>query len=89
MRRKQEGARIYTVVDVMGGVAVGAQSFGRLEDARAWLRRLRRGRDLERDDVRLFEGTIHWFLKPAPRRSAAEAEADEMIRPGRRVRSPA
>lgn len=60
MQKKEEGARVYTVVDVMGGVAVGALSFGRLEDARAWLRRLRRGRDLERDDVRLFEGTIWW-----------------------------
>ena len=89
MQRKQEGTRIYTVVDVMGGVAVEAQSFGRLEDARACLRRLRRGRDLGRDDVRLFEGTIHWYPKPAPRRPFAEAEASEMIRPGGRVRTPA
>lgn len=89
MQRKQKGARIYTVVDVMGGVAVGARSFVRLEDARACLRRLRLGRDLGKDDVRLFEGTVHWHPGVAPRSPFAEAKASEMIRPGRRVRSPA
>jgi len=61
MQKKREGERVYTVVDVMAGVAVGTQSFWHLEDARACLRRLRRGRDLERDDVQLFRGTIHWY----------------------------
>ena len=61
MQKKREGERVYTVVDVMAGVAVGTQSFRHLEDARACLRRLRRGRDLEKDDVRLFGGTIYWY----------------------------
>lgn len=77
MERKQEGARIYTVVDVMGGVAVGVHNFERLEEARACLKRLRRGRDLGRDDVRLFEGTIRWYPKPAPHRPFADAGLSE------------
>ena len=50
--------KIYTVVDVMCGVAVEAKSFRRLEVARAYRKRLRRGRNLEEDDVQLFENTI-------------------------------
>ncbi len=50
--------RIYTVVDVMRGIAVGAHSFRRLNDARACMKRLRAGRDLQEDDVQLFKSTI-------------------------------
>lgn len=51
-------ARICTVVDVLAGVAVGAYSFRPLEDARTCMARLRAGRDLQEDDVRLFEGVL-------------------------------
>lgn len=50
--------RVYTVVDVMRGVAVGAYNFRSFRAARASLKRLRRGRNLQEDDVQLFEGTI-------------------------------
>ena len=46
--------RIYTVVDVWRGIAVGAHSFHRAKDAIACLRRLRRGRDLQEDCVKVL-----------------------------------
>ena len=58
MTRADAEARIYMVVDVLSGVAVGAYSFRRLEDARTWAVRLRAGRDLQEDDVRLFEAAL-------------------------------
>jgi hypothetical protein len=50
--------RIYTVVDVMCGVAVEAKSFCRRESAQKYLRKLRRGRNLDEDDVQLFEDNL-------------------------------
>ena len=50
--------RIYTVIDVMSGVVVEVENFSRIEDARRWLKRLRRGRNFNEDDVQLFEGVI-------------------------------
>ena len=47
--------KIYTVVDVVCGVAVEARCFRRLNEARAYLKRLRKGRNLGEDDVQLFE----------------------------------
>jgi hypothetical protein len=58
MTRTSAKARIYTVVDVLAGVAVGAYSFRRLEDARTCMARLRAGRDLQEDDVQMFEGVL-------------------------------
>jgi len=49
---------IYTVVDVWRGIAVGAYNFQRLEDARKCMARLRAGRNLQEDDVRLFEAVL-------------------------------
>ena len=51
-------APIYTVVEVISGIAVGAYSFQRLKDARKCVAQLRAGRDLQEDDVRLFEGVL-------------------------------
>ncbi len=51
--------RIFTVVDVMSGVAVGTKSFCRLKQAQTYLRRLRGGRNLGEDDVQLFEDAIY------------------------------
>lgn len=58
MPKTDVGTRIYTVVDVMRGVAVGAHSFRHYSGARAFMRRLRDGRDLQEDDVQLFTDTI-------------------------------
>lgn len=46
---------VYTVVDVQCGVAVEARCFSHVEEAAAYQRRLCRGRDLEEDDIQLFE----------------------------------
>jgi hypothetical protein len=58
MAKTDEEMRIYTVVDVMSGVAVGAHSFRHLKDARTCMKRLTGRRNLEQDDVQLFESTI-------------------------------
>lgn len=50
--------RIYTVVDVLAGVAVASYSFRRVRDARACMARLRDARDLQRDDVQMFRGFL-------------------------------
>ena len=51
--------KVYVVVDVMAGVAVEARCFRNLQQARACKTRLRKGRNLDEDDVQLFESTIH------------------------------
>jgi len=58
MTRAEAEARIYTLVDVLSGVAVGAHSIRRLEDARTWVARFQAGRVLQEDDVRLFESVL-------------------------------
>ena len=58
MTRTRARAPIYTVVDVWRGIAVGAYSFQPPEDARECMARLRSGRNLQEDDVRLFEGVL-------------------------------
>ena len=51
--------KVYVVVDVMAGVAVEVKCFRHVEQARACKTRLRKGRNLDEDDVQLFESTIH------------------------------
>ena len=58
MAKSKRGVRIYTVVDVMSGVAVGVEHFLNSRDAKRRLNRLRIGRDLNEDDVQLFEATM-------------------------------
>ena len=58
MTRARARVPIYTVVDVWRGIAVGAYNFQRLEDARKCMARLRAGRNLQEDDVRLFEAVL-------------------------------
>ena len=55
MRRTEGRMRIYTVVDVMCGVAVGAKTFPDLKHAQTYLSRLRKRRNLDEDDVQLFD----------------------------------
>lgn len=50
--------RVYTVVEVMSGVAVGAKRFPSLKRAQTYLKKLRQGRNLEEDDVQLFEDKL-------------------------------
>ena len=50
--------KLYTVVEVWRGMAVGAKSF-RLRSAEKHLQRLRRRRNLLEDDVQLFKDLLH------------------------------
>jgi hypothetical protein len=58
MSRNRQAVKIFTVIDVMCGVGVGAKSFLLPKPAQAYMRRLRRGRNLDEDDVQLFEDTL-------------------------------
>ena len=51
--------KIYTVVDVQCGVAVDAQSFFDLDEAKRHFRTLSSSRNLDEDDVQLFEQEMH------------------------------
>ena len=50
--------RIYTVVEVWRGIAVGARNFRRLDNAKKHMLRLRDRRNLMEDDVQLFKGVL-------------------------------
>lgn len=54
MATKRTGA-LFVVVDVMKGVAVQAVVFRRLVDAEACARRVKQERNLNEDDVQVFE----------------------------------
>lgn len=58
MTRMKAGARIYTVVEVWRGFASGAHNFLHLKDALLCMERLRKGRNLQDDDVQVFETKI-------------------------------
>lgn len=58
MRRRPHKQKLYTVVEVWRGIAVGAKNFTRLRDAQNHRQRLRKRRNLLEDDVQLFEGSV-------------------------------
>lgn len=58
MKTQVRRIKLYTVVEVWRGIAVGARNFRTLKGAENHTRRLRRGRNLQEDDVQLFENTI-------------------------------
>ncbi len=58
MIRRTSKLRLYTVVEVWRGIAASAKNFGRLVNAQKYMRRLRRGRNLQEDDIQLFENSI-------------------------------
>ena len=58
MTTGESGARIYTVVEVMRGLAADAHSFRHLKDALLCAERLRRDRSLDEDDLQIFENRI-------------------------------
>ena len=67
MKRPKRTLRVYTVVGVFRGFAEGAKSFVRYTDARAYFGKLGRGRNLDADDLQLFEDSIELPAKLAPR----------------------
>ena len=58
MTRMKASARIYTVVEVWRGFASGAHNFLCLKDALLCMERLCEGRNLQDDDVQVFETKI-------------------------------
>jgi hypothetical protein len=66
MNEPKATLRVYTVVDVFRGCAEDARSFVRYTDARAYFRKLRKGRNLYIDDVQLFADTIELPARLAP-----------------------
>lgn len=58
MNKAKATLRIYTVVDVMSGVGVGAKSFCLLKRAETYVKHLRKNRNLDEDDVQLFEDMV-------------------------------
>lgn len=50
--------QIYTVVAVSCGVAESTRSFEYYKDALLYLKELKRGRNLDEDDVQIFENDI-------------------------------
>ena len=61
MTRIGSSGRIYTVVEVVRGVAADAISFRHLKDAYACAERLRSDRNLDEDDIRIFERRIDHY----------------------------
>lgn len=66
MRESETKLRIYTVVEVWRGIAVGARNFRRFGNAKTFMQRLRRRHNLAEDDVQLFEGSIRILLRRQP-----------------------
>ena len=58
MAQASRNLRIYTVVEVWRGIAVGARNFRRLQNAQKYMVRLRRRRNFMEDDVQLFKGVL-------------------------------
>ena len=75
MIQNVEGLRIYTVVEVWRGIAAGAKSFVDLGRAQEYMRRAQARRNLQDDDVQLFEDTVR--VIPPARRATRHARAAE------------
>jgi len=58
MSRTGLAANIYTVVEVVRGVATGAYSFVHFREALLCAEQLRAGRNMQEDDVQIFKTTI-------------------------------
>lgn len=55
---KSRNKQIYTIVEVCSGVAEAAYNFRRIKDAQRYLKQLKKGRNLDEDDVQIFENDI-------------------------------
>ena len=60
MTRRSVRTTIYTVVEVWRGIAASVKNFTKLKEAENYMRRLRKGRNLEEDDIQLFENSIRF-----------------------------
>lgn len=60
MAQRNGKTTIYTVVEVWRGIAASVKNFTRLKEAEKYMARLRRGRNLEEDDIQLFENSIYF-----------------------------
>lgn len=58
MAGRKRKVRIYTVVDVMAGVAVGVRAFPRRRAADRYAASIKRSRDLGVDDVQVLEAFV-------------------------------
>ena len=58
MIKNRSNKQIYTVVEVFRGIAEAAYSFRRLKDAERYLKQLKKERNLDEDDVQIFENEI-------------------------------
>jgi hypothetical protein len=65
MNESPKARRVYVVVDVMHGVAVDAYTFAKLSTATECLQQLRQARNLDEDDVQLFETHLGEFPEPS------------------------
>ena len=63
MEAPRNNQMVYLVVDVVGGVAVDAFAFAQPTEAQACLQQLREGRNLDEDDVQLFQTRLGEFRK--------------------------
>jgi len=63
MTQKTDKLRLYTVVEVWRGIAVGARNFRRLRNAERYMQRLRRRSNLLDDDVQLFDTSVRISLR--------------------------
>jgi hypothetical protein len=70
MIRSKTKFRVFTVVDVWRGIAVGAKNFRRFQDAQNYMQRLKGRRNLDADDVQLFETRID-MSSPEPHSARA------------------
>lgn len=58
MTQQARKSRVYTVVEVWRGIAVGVKNFRGLRNAEKCAQRLRRRRNLAEDDVQVFQSSI-------------------------------
>jgi hypothetical protein len=58
--KKSPAKVVYAVVDVWRGCATEIRIFRKRQNATTCLRRLRRGRNLDEDDVQLFAVPLSW-----------------------------
>jgi imidazole glycerol phosphate synthase subunit HisF len=58
MTKAKTDLRIFTVVDVWRGMVVGVRNFRDLKNAQHHMQRLVLHRNLEQDDVQLFETAV-------------------------------
>ena len=54
----QKNKQIYTVVEVVCGIADAIHNFSHLKDAKQFLKNIRKTHNLDEDDAQLFESVL-------------------------------